>query len=367
MKIAQICFSGLGGHSSVVFSLIGASKKLNSNIVWDIGFIGNETISKENLTQCIKLKVPNLFIKYSPGRQVFAWYKLLIWLRNSQPNALFCHSPSMIFPCFLYCILNSARLITIEHTANDVKNFKEKFFSFISLIFSNRVIVLTSEYLKNLTRVEKFFNLHRRYKVIPNGIDAEIYKTNESCSLKSKKILIGMASRFTKIKRHDLLIKSMKLLNEKKKDLNIILLFAGDGETLSENQKLVEKNNMNDCIHFLGLLNQDELLKWFHSLDIYVHAAEAENLSTSILQAMSMEKYIIASKVAGIENLLFQEERYGFTCENSPLAFANKILDVINSSGKYIKITRRARKKILMNYTNEQMLKSYLSVLTKQD
>ena len=55
MKIAQICFSGTGGHSSVVFSLVSADHKKNHE--WFVGFIGNEDLSEVNECQAKKFKL----------------------------------------------------------------------------------------------------------------------------------------------------------------------------------------------------------------------------------------------------------------------------------------------------------------------
>ena len=54
MKIAQICFSGLGGHSGVVFPLISAD--LSKQHEWFIGFVGNTPILKDFYKKCDDLK-----------------------------------------------------------------------------------------------------------------------------------------------------------------------------------------------------------------------------------------------------------------------------------------------------------------------
>ena len=115
---------------------------------------------------------------------------------------------------------------------------------------------------------------------------------------------IGMAARMVPDKLHTLLIdviilnKSFFLKNK------IKILFAGDGVNFEFLKNRIKYNKLENIIIFNGSLKEDDLIKWFRKLDIYIHLSKDETTSTSILQAMSMSLPVIASNIGGNKNLI---------------------------------------------------------------
>ena len=56
------------------------------------------------------------------------------------------------------------------------------------------------------------------------------------------------------------------------------------------------------------MLNENDLIDFMHSLDIYVHASFGETMSNSIMQAMACGLPVIASDVWGINNMISDSE-----------------------------------------------------------
>lgn len=364
MKISQICFSGLGGHSSVVFSLIAANSQKNIN--WQIGFIGNEPFSDSNKINCKKYGVNYKYFKYISGKRIHAWKNLYRWLKQSKPRFIICHSTSMIIPCCIYSFINSVKLISVEHTPNSQKKYIEWFFGMLAMYLSSQVILLTYDYLKEIKKAYKILYISSKFQVISNGIDTETFiqnKKNFSKLIYQKEIILGMAARFSVQKKQDLLIQVIDYLNKKQDKYIFKLFLAGDGENEESCKSLVADNNLNSSVFFHGYLNEEDLVKWFKSIDIYLHATEGETLSTSILQAMSCGLPIIASDIDGVSNLLHQDEHCGLTSANSINEFSGTIIDLLNSPHKLKEISENANKKVLSDYSNITMLAKYLDAL----
>ena len=81
------------------------------------------------------------------------------------------------------------------------------------------------------------------------------------------------------------------------------MIFAGSGDTEKSLKKYVKTHNLEKYIKFYGNLSEDETIKWFSKLDVYLQISEDETTSTSILQAMSMNLPIIASNIGGNKKL----------------------------------------------------------------
>ena len=362
MNIAQICFSGLGGHSSVVFSLISADIKKNN--YWLVGFVGNEPVSDQNLSQCLKHSVDYSYFLYKKPKRIYVWVQLFRWLQKSKPRYIICHSSSMIFPCFLYSKIYSARLVSVEHTPNSQKKTFEWIFGFLSMLLSSKVIILTHSYLKEIQKAYKNFYLSSRFTIVPNGIDTNVFKLSNSKPLsihQKDEIILGMAARFSSQKKQDFLIELVESLNHSQSRYRFILKLAGDGETMKKCQILVQNKAINSSVIFSGFLEERELVDWFEGIDIYLHATDGETLSTSILQAMSCEVPIIASDIPGVTNLLKQEKVFGITSKNTILEFSNNIINLLSDPNTIKDITKNAREKVLSDYSNLEMLKKYIT------
>ena len=81
-------------------------------------------------------------------------------------------------------------------------------------------------------------------------------------------------------------------------------MFAGDGVNFEFLKNRIKYNKLENIIIFNGSLKEDDLIKWFRKLDIYIHLSKDETTSTSILQAMSMSLPVIASNIGGNKNLI---------------------------------------------------------------
>ena len=363
MKISQICFSGLGGHSSVVFSLIAAN---NKKITWQIGFIGNEPLSISNKINCKNFNVNHKYIKYFPGKRIHAWIKLYKWLKSSKPRFIICHSTSMIIPCFVYSIVHSTKVISVEHTPNSQKKYSEWFFGLLSMYLSYKVILLTEDYFEEIKNTYKILFISSKFRVIPNGIDTTTFtqsKKNFSELVQRREIMLGMAARFSIQKKQNLLIHVLDNLNKKQDRYKFKLSLAGDGETIEFCKSLVAEKKLDSLVFFHGFLSEADLVKWFKQVDIYLHATDGETLSTSILQAMCSGLPIIASDIDGVSNLLHQKDQYGLTSANSINAFSNTIIDLLKSPNKLKEIAKNANRKVYDDYSNFKMLEKYLDVL----
>ena len=264
-------------------------------------------------------------------------------------------------------MIYSARLISVEHTPNSQKNFFEWIFGFLSMLLSSKVIILTHSYLEEIKKAYKKFYFSSRFTIVPNGIDANVFKPFKNQLLninQNNEIILGMAARFSSQKKQDFLIELVESLNINQSRYKFKLKLAGDGETMSKCQTLVKQKGIDSSVIYSGFLEEQELVDWFKEINIYVHATDGETLSTSILQAMSCGLPIIASDIPGVSNLLNQEKVFGITSKNTIPDFSRKIINLLDTPSILVNISENAREKVLNDYSNIEMLKKYLISLS---
>jgi len=302
-NVLHIFYSGLGGHGNVFFSLLKADKfhKYQTSVL----LYGIENPREEYTNRFKKLKIKNSYVKKIQGLDIKFWFRVYKKIVASKPDIVFLHGSYNALPAIFYRIFNwKTKIIIRETQANHLKtNIQWVLLSFC-LLFSDKIVFLSTEYRAEIKKRLWLFYQKKRIEVIPNGIDLDFFKPQINTISNGSVIKIGMVSRVVPIKDHETLIKAFAQLGIKDVQLEI----AGDGTTLKELKELAKKLGMSEKITFHGMLNESDLPDFFQSLDIYVHATYGETMSTAIMQAQACALPIIASNVDGVKNIIIHND-----------------------------------------------------------
>ena len=362
LKVAQILYAGLGGHGSVVFSLLDSDKCREWQPV--LGFLGIEPMSPTYIDACLTRDIPFSYFAATSGKPWKNWPSIFSWLCASEPEVILLHSVTGLLPCWWFAHSRSVPLIAVEHQANSLKRRSDWLYSFLAMLLADKVIVLTPAYNQELRARLGLFYRSTKVVLIPNGIDTFKFRPSGRPFFSGQIVRLGMASRFTGIKRHDVLVRMMLMLREQVPAINWQLSLAGDGESFSEISQMVQSMGLESCVSLPGQLNDSAMINWFNSQDIYLHASEGETLSTAILQAMSSGLPIVASNVPGIRDLLLGESVCGVLIERqSPQGFAEAVIELINSTAYAEILAQSARKLVVSTYSHTKMFTSYTQML----
>lgn len=361
VNVLQLLYSGLGGHGSVVFSLVEAD--LHKEWSHSLVFLGIEQLWAPYSLRCTRMQVPYEYVHAKAGRPWQSWIGIYKSLRRQAPRAILLHSPAAIVPCALYCLASGAKLITVEHTPNSLKNRAEWIWSRLAQFLSRAIVCLTSEYAEELKLTLRGNFLQNKNCVIPNGIDTTRYERGRSLiehGSKSNGPTLGMAARFSETKCQDVLIESVSiLLSIGHKSLKLLL--AGGGSTLNRLRQKVSAAGLDAHVKFCGNLDEEKLVQFYQGLDIYVHAAKAETMSTSLMQALSCGLPVIGSNVPGISNQL--KGPGGILSENNPAAFAKAVNDLWMDAHLRQRMSEAARTWAVVELDSSKTFQMYHSLI----
>lgn len=298
IKVLQVLYSGLGGHGSVVTSLIMADK--DREWMHNLLFFGVEDLLPAYRQFAEQQQVPYAFVKKEAGSFRDGWGKVRDYLSQSAPDVVILHSPVLVFPAWQYCKKRKKKLIVVEHTPHAVKSKPETVGSLLSLLVADKTVCLSEAYRQGLRAKFPFLPVLRKTVVIPNGIDLESFKPVEK--MENPVIHAGMIGRFSHQKNQALIIQAAAQLVAEEGSV-IHFHFAGTGETLSAMQELVKTKGLDKQVHFHGLLDEQGIKDLLGRLDIYIHASFAETMCTSVMQAMACGLPVLASDIPGINNI----------------------------------------------------------------
>lgn len=301
MRVIQVLYSGLGGHGSVVSSLVQADRAGT----WShrLIFYGVEDLLPAYQAFSRDYRIPYIYVKKRrgvfrlPGKEVYNGFASL------QPDAIILHSPTLILPAWLYCLRHRKKLFVVEHTPHASKGRAERIATLLSLLLARKVVCLSETYRKELQKRVPFLDLSKRTVVIRNGID--LSRFSPLPVKERQEFHIGMAGRFSSQKYQELVLQTaIAGFANGQLDKQVHFHFAGEGETLNRLKKLAAEKGLESQVHFHGLLGETEMLAFFRQLDLYVHASFAETMCTSVMQAMACGLPVVGSDIPGINDLL---------------------------------------------------------------
>ncbi len=186
-------------------------------------------------------------------------------------------------------------------------------------------------------------------EVVPNGVDLERIRNQESGIRNDKEKNIITTSRLEKKNGIDILIKAYKLLVIHY-SLPITLKILGTGRLEGELKKLSKDLQIADRIEFLGHIHPCEIYSYLQKADIFVRPSRSEGLGSSFLEAMACGIPVIGTQVGGIPDFLKDGETGLFCKVDDPKDLAEKIELLLADENLYKKISYNGRQLAIEKY-----------------
>ena len=222
---------------------------------------------------------------------------------------------------------------------------------------SDKIIVNSLKFKKNLKKTLKLNSV-----LIYNPIKIENKKKvliKYFSNFKGIKILsIG---RLTDQKDQIIILKSLKILVQKK--LNFRFLLIGAGDKGSELKNFVKKNNLSNYVRFAGF--KMNAFKYIRSSDLFILSSKFEGLPNVLIEAQVQGVPIISSNCSTGPNEILQNGRLGSLFKVGNYNSLSKlILNFYNNKNSYLKKANLA-KKFLYRYDYKTNLDKYYFLLKK--
>jgi glycosyltransferase involved in cell wall biosynthesis len=118
--------------------------------------------------------------------------------------------------------------------------------------------------------------------------------------------LVMAAGRFVPLKRFDLLIRAAAPLSSKLPEIRVVL--AGDGQIRPMLQELAERLGVAEIVRFVGW--RTDLSRFVSAADCVVSCSNTETLGLTVIEAMALERPVIAAAAEDIVHLI-QDKQTG--------------------------------------------------------
>jgi glycosyltransferase involved in cell wall biosynthesis len=246
-----------------------------------------------------------------------------------------------------------------------VKNARICFEQWITKKVDTNISVSRSNQKTGLKYIPHFNSV-----VINNGIDLKIFNPDSDfknirneLGINKDVCVIGFIARMTAQKDPLTLIHAFKKVLEKKPDA--VLLMVGDGDLKQKAIELAMSLEMNKQVIFEKF--RTDVPDVLNSIDIFCLPSLWEGFPIGLLEAMAMNKAVVATAVDGSKEILQDKQNGILIAQQEVNALANALLLLINDQLLRCKLGNAARQTVVEKFGVEEMTKQveklYLSTL----
>lgn len=213
-------------------------------------------------------------------------------------------------------------------------------------------IISVSKFTGDLTK--KLFNLTSNFTVIPNAIDTSQFVATNAVKNSETILYFG-----TLIRKKGLLELPLIFNEVVKKNPNAKLILVGkdalDITTKSSStwqimQSLFDEKSIEN-VSYLGSVPYFEIKKIIQEVTLCVFPTFAEALPVSWLEAMAVEKPIVASNIGWATEIINDGVNGFLVHPKNHEEFANKIIMLLNNEQLQNDFGKEARNKIISNFS----------------
>jgi len=211
---------------------------------------------------------------------------------------------------------------------------------------------------------EKYGYIAKRWELIPNGFDTDVFKPSEASRIALRQslgmsidtILIGMIARYHPMKDHETFLKAAWLLHQRRSDVRFVLVGLGIDKNNRNLTEILKSTGTENIVSLLG--EKRNIHEISAAMDISTLTSYSEGFPNAIGEAMACGVPCVATGVGDVLEIIGETGQV--IPERDPEALAGaweKILSMEPQARKALGMAARIR--IIERYSLESVVRRY--------
>ncbi len=204
-----------------------------------------------------------------------------------------------------------------------------------------------------------------RLTLIPNGVDTQVFypriadeTLRERWGIPSRVPLIGLVGRLSRQKGHTNLFAALPKVWEVFPEAHLVLV--GEGELEASLRTQAAQLDSQGRIHFVG--QQVQMPQVLATLDLFVLPSLYEGLPFALLEAMAMERAIVATAVDGTVDLLTHQQEGLLIPPGEVAPLATAMIHLLGDENLRQQLGQAARRKVVNYFEQKDMIAQTFSL-----
>ncbi len=203
--------------------------------------------------------------------------------------------------------------------------------------------------------------------VIPSGIDTERFAPLAPGDYKARlgvpadAVVVGSLTRMRVRKGVEELLRAMAQICATRPDVHLVV--AGDVELDDELRTLVAQAALGDRLHLLG--RRSDVPEVLSAMDVFVLSSHDEGMSNAILEAMAMERAVVATDVGGTGEVVSEGITGHLVPARDAAALARGIERVLDDGARGRAMGVRGRQVVVDRFSARAMVRQMEALYTQ--
>jgi glycosyltransferase involved in cell wall biosynthesis len=207
-------------------------------------------------------------------------------------------------------------------------------------------------------KVTKIYNGIETDYFMPIALEEQRAHIRETFALNERVSLIGCLGRLVWQKGFEYFIRSIPALLQNIQDVKFILV--GDGPLRGRLEALSKSLGIEDRLIFTG--HRNDIRDIISAIDIVVIPSLLEGFPMITLEAMAMEKPIIATAIDGIFEQIANNEEGILIAPQNPMAIALAVEQLLLYPCDAQRIGKNARERVIRDFSVKKMIEETIKV-----
>ena len=228
------------------------------------------------------------------------------------------------------------------------------------------VVIAVSQQLSE--QVKRIVHDPARVRVIPNGVDTDLYLPRPDDHVLRKELgitadapIIGSIGRLEIVKGYEVMVAAFAQLMEQWTETpRPVLVLAGDGSERANLEQAAEAAGCRGSIYFLGW--RSDMMTCHRAFTFFTMSSHSEGTSVSLLEAMSGGLCPIVTDAGGNAAVLGEALRHRLVPKNSPDELAAAWRDALTDPNRLQRDAGVARQRIVHDFSLNSMVRQYEAV-----
>ena len=191
------------------------------------------------------------------------------------------------------------------------------------------------------------------------GVDPSFWKPVQIES-RQDEFSILTVGRLHPVKNHGFLLLACRAL--KSAGVTLKCVIAGEGEERPRLERLIQQMDLGTEVRLLGQVPREKLLELYARADAVVLTSFSEGIPLTLMEAMAMERVVLAPKITGIPELVLRGKT-GFLYQPGSMEDCLTQLQLVLHAGRVLtKMRRAARQHVEREFNSSRNLAKFAQI-----
>ena len=207
-----------------------------------------------------------------------------------------------------------------------------------------------------------------RICVVPNGIDVAKFRPSwpdralqEQLGLTPETPVVGILAALRPEKNHELFLQAAALVHRQLPEARFLIV--GDGPRLMDLKVLANNLAISDAVHFLG--TRADVPDVLSLCNVIALTSHMEANPVSILEAMAVEKPVVATNVGSVGASVHDGENGFLVPAGSAEEVARRVLELLRDRDRAAAMGRAGREFVIAHGSVDRMVRGYENLISE--